>query len=164
MLDVLPAEKAWERAEKRGEETKRFEATRILLQTHQGVPDKLFGILQKYKGAEITYSVYDNDVEPGEQPVPTARFNCKDQTYEILDERRFSAFLNKANLDVEKSLLKGSCAYNESASDRLKFQLRMTQVGYRDKAEVSSVRGVVRSIIPSVTPVLASQKQIVNKR
>ncbi len=127
----LSVEAAIARAEARGDSTGRFEDTYQILEAHSNIADKFVDLLLKYKGADITYTMFDNDVAKGEQPIKVAEVDLKAARLLLYDEARFLKFLNKSNLDAERSLIYKEIVYKDNAdSPSSSFTGQLVSAGY----------------------------------
>ncbi len=158
----LDAEEAYNRSMDRGAKTGRFEDTKSILDAHAAISDTFTKFLIDNKGKDICYSVYDNNVNLGEQPNKVASFDLKNGTYEIIDQVKFRRFLNKSNLDVANSISTKEIQEKSSpqGDKELAFIAKVFQAGYLPESSSASVN---EKISPSSTPLVAKDTSILTR-
>jgi hypothetical protein len=108
----VSAEEAMKRAEERGSITGRYEDTYSILEAHSMIATKFTNLLKNHYSKPIFYTIFDNEVLPDMEPIKAATVDLKAKKIMIYDEGKLFKFLNKSNLNVEKSILAGEIIYD----------------------------------------------------
>lgn len=119
-------EEALQRAEKRGEHSKRYEDTLGILNSHSNIASKLVNTMIMHQGKNITYHIYFNFFNSSDplvidNPTNSSSFSHPEiATINFLDKKiitynsvEFCSFLNKSKLNVEQSLLNSELRFSE---------------------------------------------------
>lgn len=157
----LDAETAYTRSMERGKKTGRYEDSKGILDAHATIANKFTDFIVKNKGKNITYSVYDNNVNIGEQPQAIARFDLKEGTFVIKDQEKFIAFLSKSALDVTASISNQTVMYKnvDPEIQKISFLATISKAGFSQETRSGS------SIVVSPNPMLGYNRlQTVNVR
>ena len=149
----LDVQEAYDRSMDRGTKTGRFEDTKNILDAHAAIADIFTKFLIDNKGKDICYSVYDNNVELGEQPNIIASFDLKKGTYKIIDQTKFKRFLNKSNLDVANSISTGAIQEKSllQVDRELVFMSKLSQASYLLESSRAAVEKTSSSVIKDAT-------------
>jgi hypothetical protein len=111
ILISLPISEAIKRSESRGKEIGRFEDTHEILTAHNSIAIKLTDLLIKNARKNITYSLYDNNIDVIRSPLKISEINLKSKKITIYNEVKFFELLNKSNLDIEESIKQQEIIY-----------------------------------------------------
>jgi hypothetical protein len=132
ILVSLPIKEALYRSEMRGNSTGRFEDTSEILMSHNSIATNFANLITNNKDKDISYLVFDNNVEIGSPPIKTAKVDFKNKKIEIFEKDKFIEFLNKADLDINKSLENSNitCSENQFQSSSLYFINQIHEAGY----------------------------------
>ena len=99
-------ETAIPRAYQRGEEIGRFSTTKDLLTAHKDSVSWFQSIIknEQFKGQNIEYYIYDNNVLRGSKPNLIASIDCKNNQIIVNDVVGLRKFLKKGLIDIEETL------------------------------------------------------------
>ena len=94
------------RAYARGKEIGRFEHTEGILKTHKDSVSWFQSIIknEQFKGQNIEYYIYDNNVLRGSKPNLIASIDCKNNQIIVNDVVGLRKFLKKGLIDIEETL------------------------------------------------------------
>ncbi len=132
----LDAQEAINRSMTRGEKIGRFEDTKGILDAHASIPEKFTKLITDNSTRDISYTVYDNNVPFGVQPIKAATVDFASKTWKVHDKEKFKRFLDKADLDVKESLATAEVKYKPEHLNRqvdpneIKFIAEMFKAGF----------------------------------
>lgn len=98
---TVPVETSIRWAAERGRRTGRFIDTTLLLRAHKDISTDLHNILIANRDSNIEYTIVDNNVPRGRDPVLIEEGNFKTRNIKIWDYKRSKRFLKKKNLEQD---------------------------------------------------------------
>ncbi len=124
-------ENAISRAAKRGEETGRFEAKINILGNHKAVADELTTVLTALRGKRAQFTLVDNNVSRGQNPIQVMIVDTASQSITVLSPPHLADFAKKSNINSQamhhRELYTGTKTY-ETYLEELSTQIGYTAV------------------------------------
>lgn len=121
-----PVEDALIRAEKRGEDTSRYEDSISILTSHASISTRFSDLLMANQGNSISYLLFDTK----EIQQKTAEIDLENRIIAICNHNNFVEFIEKARLNVTASLEGQELIYNQ-ADIFDQFNQQIVAAGYK---------------------------------